>query len=369
MYINYIKERIREVSELMQPIDSFDLFCTRMQGCFPSTVYPHLPNFLKKKFQQNMNVFYSTTYSCPEPNLADYEWRFTQQTVENLIDKLEINTPQKRTALLGTPTLFNRLNNAILYDINSLLNIDSNRTVIVDLNEQILHVKEKFDYIILDPPWYDEYYNNWLYQAINMSDVNSKIIFPLYQELLRPNAKNQRNSILNLVKTIGEIELIPNYVAYETPFFERELFAYSKIPIFENWRIADLVIVTVKQLKDYQISFKLNIPKETWNKFRIGNQTIAIKHDENVSKPIKIKYLDNDKSALLKSISREYEQRVKVNFLTSRNRALILYGQEKVEIALTQYLRNNNKNDITILNKLSDKEKSQLNTIFKIIGI
>src|SRR5205814_1871676 len=78
------------------------------------------------------------------------------------------------------------------------------------------------DVIVLDPPWYPGTTRTWLLVAHALTNVGSIIYFSLFPDKIRPAAREQRARLLALARSIGKIEVSPDYLQYETPLFEEE---------------------------------------------------------------------------------------------------------------------------------------------------
>ncbi|HKR05795.1 MAG TPA: hypothetical protein VJY62_14265, partial [Bacteroidia bacterium] len=72
------------------------------------------------------------------------------------------------------------------------------------------------------------------------------------------------------------------------------------------------------------------LKKDSWSRIEIGTQTVAVNTHKNKNKNIKVLFPYKDNDSLIKTVSNRDALRKKINFITSRNRGLIISGPEKV---------------------------------------
>ena len=190
------------------------------------------------------------------------------------------------------------------------------------------------------------------------------ILISLFQYLLRPSAAKDLKKILNIAQKGGDIDIKKRFLVYETPLFEQELFRITNVPCFENWRIADLLIISKKYIYD---SISSNPDSAKWVRFIYSGQLIAIKLDKDY-KPLTIKYPYSNKDANIRSVSNRDKTRKRLNFTTSRNKGLIVTGSNKLIEIFSQLISGKNLPDIVNIIGLSDKELITLLEILNLIN-
>ncbi|HKR06257.1 MAG TPA: hypothetical protein VJY62_16595, partial [Bacteroidia bacterium] len=249
MYKEKLEKHIVKIIK-KKNIKSYDDIFKHSKGAFPDLVYPLVlridsGSLFKKKYYGLREV----NNIIPESNPSNYDWRFDKITSKKLVELIK-HRKYKRIALFGTPSLFIQLCRYIkditLFDINELLksHFDNDKRIIIDdINTVDFKNIDSFDCIIMDPPWYLDYYQVWLQKGNNLLKMKGEIYITLFQELLRPKAQNERTKIINTARKIGSIKLTENYIQYITPLFEKELFNFKNIPCYDNWRTADLLII------------------------------------------------------------------------------------------------------------------------------
>lgn len=304
-----------------------------------------------------------------ESNPIDYDWRFELNTVSTIANLLKKR--HSRIGCFGVPTIFKELANdtdVILFDINPFLKAEfSNHTkkvIQVDLNNKLVEGYE-FDSIIMDPPWYNNYYLYWFKQAINNLKQGGTIYTSKYPPLVRPSAQEDWQCIINEFRSCLSSENKELTLIYETPIFERETLESMGLHNIGNWRQADLVSFKLKEKVHQNIDCKY---KDEWKRYRFGNKIVSIKITNDNSEEIEVKSPYEDNSYILKSVSQRHIARNQVNFITSRNKSLIIKGTGKVDLFLHELSLNNNINTI-IDNNYSQKEIQALKIIHSLIEI
>lgn len=334
MYLEALKKYIESIVATNKPESYEDLF-RLSKGAFPDVVYDLvLSSDLGKNLKRKYLGFKVVNNVIPESNPTNYDWRFDHSTNKKLVSLIK-KRRHKRIALFGTPSLFIALskitNDVTLYDINEPLKSHFNhdeRIVLVDINTFDFRDILPFDCIIIDPPWYLNYYKIWLKKANSILKMKGEIIVTLFQEMLRPKAKNELKAIKAFARKIGSIELEQNYVSYITPLFETELFNFKNIPCYGNWRVADLLVI--RKERNSLLPAIRKFKKDNWTRLEIGTQTIAIDGNKSQGGKIKVRFPYKKNDSLIKSVSERDFVRREVNFMTSRNRGLIIAGCRKV---------------------------------------
>ena len=338
MYKKKLKDRISNILRSESNI-SFEDLCKKSLGAFPFIIHSLLNKEQKQRFSNYLRpTILENKQLLPSENPANYDWRFTEKTNINLFEK--IKGKNYRIALFGTPSLYLELfknnENVHLFDINSILTryLPQKKNIhIVDLSTHVFNESNEFDCVLMDPPWYSNYYEKWISQANLITKRDGLIYTSLFQELLRPEAKKQRLNIISNLTSIGNIEIHKNFLNYKTPQFEKEVFDYYNIPIYNNWRVADLIKVR-NEVKLTKMETLSNM-KDTWMRFEINEISISLKN-ENRSNKIHIKSPYKNGDSLLKSISLRNEIKNEVNLITSQNKGYIVSGTKKLASVLRE---------------------------------
>jgi hypothetical protein len=373
MYLKKVKENL-ESQILNKGVKSFDKLFKFSKGASPDVVYPLISgNPIFHGLSTNYYGLISVNNVIPESNPTNFDWRFTDQTIKKIVAMVR-NKKFKSIALFGAPSLFvpisKIVNTVVLYDINELLKVHFNqdsRVIIVDLNSHNLTKNRNFDCIIMDPPWYLNYYKLWIQKGNSILKLGGEMYITMFQELLRPKASKELQTIKKVVSLMGDFEIYENYINYITPQFEVELFNYKNIPCFSNWRVADLI--TIKKEHNRNISSIGNYKKDDWTRIEMGTQTIAIRNDNDASKWITVSYPYGTNDSLIKSLSIRDGIRKKLNFVTSRNRGLVITGGMKVVKLLRSISKGVPKKDLYKMEKLRKYEIIEFEKIIDTIFI
>lgn len=336
---------------------SFQELVRECKGAYPMEVYEIVHS---NKYQiETKEVLRYSNADCDlirnyvtseiESNPVLCSWYFSLPTCRKIINLYSWSN--KRILFLGMPRLFEfflqNVKNAKLtlvdldqYVLSQLKNRYGHeydfRLVNADLNNTEFSLNDKFDFVFLDPPWYMEYYNIWLQHSYSMIDTNGQIIFPIFQELTRPEAEKERKKLLDSVKKHTDQYLaISDFVEYEIPTFEKRELENCELQIDRPWKKADLILI--KEIsRDYHRCIKGTSEKlaDTWEEIDIFRLRIFINgRDISQKEELKIRYL-SDKGAYLKNPSKRNQEIQLANMLTSRGQGYIVYSPEKLIVLL-----------------------------------
>jgi len=321
-----------------------------------------------KSNPQNSKILSNSASLNLEANPLDFDWRFDSKTIDDVSNLLVQN--HSKIGCFGVPSVFTKLvktHDIVLFDINPFLKDEfkpyEDKIVELDINRKVISGFE-FDAIVMDPPWYNDYYLLWFKQAINNLKLGGKIYVSKYPSLLRPTAIEDwiaiQDEIGNFLGT-AEKKMI---LTYETPVFENETLFSLGFNNVGNWRMAELVSYELKHKTPQTLILKEN---HLWKRYRFGNMVVSLIVQDEDCDEIKISSPYSDGTYTLKSVSRRHFVRNRINFLTSRNQALIIRGTKKVDVFL-QYLNQNQITTELLNNKFSKEELKSLNIIQSIIG-
>ncbi len=368
-YYQDIREKILPL--IKNGLNDLTLLSQKAEGAFPSEIINALSDF-KIEINNSNRLFVPHEVTFPEPNPIDYEWRFTKKTSENISNI--IKNKELTIGCFGVPTVFQALilekrKYIFLFDINPFFNslIKGNykkNIIYCDLNNKL--IKEyNFDIIIMDPPWYKDYYLNWIKQAINNLKENGTLYITKIPNLVRPNAKEEWLYIKkffdkNLIFKETSLE-----ITYETPFFELETLNTLNISTLGNWRTSVLVECILKVKKNY---IPDKFPIRNWKRFMFGNKVVSLLLKNDDYRKIKIRSPYKNGEYTLKTVSNRDEDRKNVNFITSRNKVLIIEGTIKVYQFLVN-LNNSYSFQSSLSNNLTNDEINQLKIIYSLIGV
>jgi dGTPase len=211
-------------------------------------------------------------FDFPAPDPMRSQWWFSLDTIEELAIRIYKLCDSKDASFLGSPTvgLFYShcfktpavlldIDSDILTSVTALTNVDVYQYDVADeLPEELIN---KFQVILIDPPWYPSILEAFLYRANELIEPEGYILCTLPSLFTRPDVTKERLILLGgLLKSNFEVVSIEsNLVRYEAPEFE--IAAYKDISelINHKWRCGDLLILRTTQ--NSNLSFPTRIPK------------------------------------------------------------------------------------------------------------
>lgn len=361
---------------------SFESICRSCQGAFPADVLGAIERLSDGSISQSQVTFtYENNANDPnqdlslEPSPIDYEWRFARESAKEICT-LALNCGTK-IVCLGTPSVFRELlfqnADAYLIDrnpfvIDSFRQIADGRVLTTDISELNQHPSlGRFDVVVMDPPWYQEHITFWLKAGVCLAREGASVIMTLFPDLVRPAAIEERNTIMKLLGQLGEFNILSKKVAYETPLFERETLAALGIRGLSTWRLADLVKVN---LKGTFPPIEVVRPREQrWERFRFGTQVVGLAQDDSNATSIAVGPPYADGSYLLKTVSTRDPVRAAIGLWTSRNRAAIVTGNQRLAGILRTLEAGTEPRKAIQRAVIQPEERSALENLVALIGL
>lgn len=261
-----------------------------------------------------------------EPHPLDYEWYFTQETA----DSLAATMPDGSVLCLGVPTVAESLaalgRYSTLVDRNPLtldeVTTRSPSVTVVEGDIPSTPDVPSSDLVVLDPPWYEWEFRQWLLFAAECTNEGGHILMPLVPSLVRPSAHAERSRLLDLAAGIGRVATQPRSLRYETPLFEYEVLRRNGLPLSRPWRTADLLIVTVERPRALP-PWHVSEPLERWATYAVGGQTVKVRmggHDTVGRTGPVVEEVPGCPDLFFDSVSRRDPRRALIDVWTSRNR-------------------------------------------------
>lgn len=314
----------------------------------------------------------------PEPDPLSCQWWFDLDTLV-LLSKTIWKYVNNQPVFLGTPIL------GYFYSIatgKKCTVLDTDGTVLKALNfprhaKNIKYnvedpipakLRNKFDLVVIDPPWYPKLLELFLIQSRILAKPNSLILFIIPSLWTRPKEAMQRNAMLKYLQRDGFkiLGIDHNIIGYSVPLFEAE--AYRDIKDFDgrSWRRADLLFAILpekavkwKYKKKRTLGVKDYCDKNSNRRVFLRKNTVA---------PGSGFYIKED-SKFSTSVSSREAPIGKIGFWTGGKRGFIIREPHIFEIILqswqkglsrkktTNILRKNHSNAQDIMTKFC----SQLN--------
>ena len=276
--------------------------------------------------------------ALPIPHPLDYDWRFTQQAVEELLRNF--GGRQTDLVCLGTPTVFAAAierfgpERVVLFDRNTtvlswLASVSEGaRAVEFDVFVDSVPVIDS-DFVVADPPWYLEHIKAFLWVATKISRVGGRVLISVPPHGTRPTIAAELEEVFEYAQRLGLVlkQRKDGFLPYETPPFEANaLRAAGCNMLGTSWRRGTLCIfqrVTNAELERPQFC----CPTVGWleadlygTRFRFRRRDRArIDFDD----PTLISLLPGD---ILPSVSRRHRLREHADVWSSGNRVFRCYG-------------------------------------------
>jgi hypothetical protein len=289
-----------------------------------------------------------TSGSCVDPHPLDYDWRFSKTGREAIVNELDqYLIPRAKIALFGTQTLAAALEqkkvNVTLYN-NSRVLVDELKLkqkdlqiVLHDLFNPISNSLGYFDFVIADPPWYEEDNKAFVLRGAQVLKIDGLLFLSMFPWLTRPRAVAERESILKFAIDAGfdTFKIIPASLKYETPKFERISLKQDGINLANDWRVGDLYIL--RKVRDSSIDLNTVFihDESVWEDYVLnGNKRVKLKiRADRDDELFSFKHIDSGR--ILKTVSRRSPLRNGIDLWTSHNEAYSVNGIGVVKDALT----------------------------------
>ncbi len=195
----------------------------------------------------------------PVPHPLDYDWRFSGAALERLVAECEQRSDGARVVVVGAPTVFWALRERERVPATLL---DSNRAVVEaftarrDFEALLCDVgrdrlpEVAAPVVFLDPPWYGEYEQLFLWAASRLARDGATVLISLPAEGTRPGVSDENEAALRRARIWG-LEVTwrePGALPYFSPPFEQNALMAAGLPgLPTEWRRGDLVMLTARE--------------------------------------------------------------------------------------------------------------------------
>ncbi len=279
-----------------------------------------------------------------DPHPADYDWRFTLQSMAKVSQLLKHDAHGSKIALLGTPSLFlylmQRGADAVLFDrsqslIADLRSAGFRRNLIRhDMFQPFHHRAGKFHLALADPPWYPEFFKAFTIRASELLSQEGLLLLSILPWLTRPSAISDRAEIIDFASRVGFdlIEVSPQFFRYKTPTFELAALSTQGIEC-GDWRSGDLYAFR-KVREQTERPHVPPIPGEAqWDDFRFGNLKVKLRHrDDKAQRGFHARPITG-RAPVLQTVSRRWPLRSEIDLWTSGNVAYTVEGLQPLRAA------------------------------------
>lgn len=283
--------------------------------------------------------------SLPVPHMVDYDWRFSKQGISKFTRKINsiIGAADVKTIVfIGSPSLFKhycnyRFSNIQFYLIDFNANqhikkseLKDNQHVVdcnihYDLPVEVSIESIKADIIIMDPPWYPEYYERFFDICNQVSRIGSIVLGVYPPERTRSTISDEKRNLSGYIKRLGfdDLKFESHCIEYSTPPFEKNVLKANNIYNYPaNWRFGDLMFTTrIANTLEHVVEQCLFAQNCGWSEKKIGIVRIKFKQnivDSNALFNISLSHLYP--ADIYPSVSRRYTGHKSINVWTSGNR-------------------------------------------------
>src|SRR5436190_53004 len=317
------------------------------------------------------------------PHPLDFEWRNSTSSLKMLIEEiLRLNFVSDKILILGMPTLFAT---ACLKDIPQHVTlVELNRPIVRGLSKLNTEKKRfqiheadiftvapetigKFNFVIMDPPWYSDHFYQFMWLAAQCLDIGGVLGVSLPPMNTRPNIPEERVKWFKFCQDHGLCleSLVPEKLEYAMPFFEFNAFRAAGVENIQPfWRKGDLAFFR-KVKTSARKRPKFSRTSKLWTEKEIDTVRFRIKVDGPDAKGqfIISSILKGD---ILPTVSTRDTRRGEANIWTSGNRIFSVNQPKKLLFALeSHHVQNSKKEKNSVIpdfvKMVTDFEKKEYN--------
>lgn len=345
---------------LISGVATFDDLLVRLPGVYPSmaletahriasaepSLLPILTRILQPSGNHRNHDLARHLIDLPTPHPLDYDWRFADQTVNQLLAQCEnVTMPDQAVALLGVPTVL-RAAHEDAFDREMVL-LDASGTT-VDLLASVTGGRAlKCDLlidplpqlvagaVISDPPWYPEEMRAFFWVAAKICCVGGHILMSVPPIGTRPTIEAERKELFAWSEQLGLklLRLESSALIYHSPLFEFNALKVERIPsLSADWRRGDLAL--------FSLETKVDVPRpvqsssiHSWVEECVDGIRWRIRRQESCAfdDPKLISIVRGD---VLPSVSRRDARRMHADVWTSGNRVFRSAGRQTLRLVL-----------------------------------
>lgn len=379
----------RKISEVVQlPVDDFSSLVDHLPGIYPAEVLSSLLRLAKgdsglgrvaRLLALSANA--SNTFPTPSiwytdllpPHPLDFEWRFSHAAIDALVDACNTSTPLNGSvALVATPTIAATPNAAFSKRLVDYFGVDTEALCALGqpnwlngvFNVNLLkrqYRTESYTTIIMDPPWYDEYFRRFLWFGGQVACLGGTLLIAMPPDGTRPGIVNENDRMLSWYHELGfELEAIElARLPYETPLFERNaLRALGIVNFHPTWRKANLW--RLRKVRPLSPAWPGDLVSSAWSEYRFGSVRIRVDREApNQGDDPRLRSLvEND---VLPAVSRRDIRRNKARVWTTGNRIFGCDAPSLLAGILDEWNREGNVNNAP--DDMSAQVREQINMI------
>lgn len=313
-----------------------------------------ISNFLNPDTQVYLKKYMGDFDFFKKPHPLDFEWRNTKRSVNYLTRLIlkELHTSDE-ILILGMPTLFANMcnadipqkftivekNKAVTHTLKGLA--QSNAKVIeADLFEIDPDQIGSFSTVVMDPPWYEPHFQQFVWIANRCLQLGGRLIISIPPINTRPGIDEERIKWFSYCQKQGLCieNLLAGELEYATPFFEWNASRQSGAETTPIWRKGDLAIFQKLLVAQIERPNHRSVQTE-WTEVEINSCRIRIKinNDETSNLEETLEFKDLVPGQILPTVSSRDIRRDHANIWTSGNRIFFTNNPRKFYGYLQDY--------------------------------
>jgi len=357
---------LQEIRQLMdQRVNNFCDLVLRLPSVYPSDVMAVLKTLADEDpgDKRALSLAVSATDKAPTeirepistlrpPHPLDFEWRFSASATKEIAEKIKLLTPTDgKIALIATPSIAAQIDTLKIASECAYIGRDAeevrilsgargiSRWIVADLGIES-ELGLRFDTVVMDPPWYDEYMLRFLWYSAQLCRTGGVTLISMPGVGTRPGIKKELNRYRRYWEELGFIaEAVESQrIPYVMPRFEKNsLNAVGIRNVSQTWRRGDLV--RLRKLRATEVKWLGNLHFEPWEEFNFGKVRIRVntQGQGGEGKPELISLLPHH---VLPTVSRRDTRRAQARVWTSGNR---VFGCDSPKLLAT-YLQKSSSN-------------------------
>lgn len=320
--------------------------------------------------------------SMHDPHPLDYDWYFSLKGARFIFTSILENylIPETSLLFLGAPltaVYFLLAEDKLSMNIKVSI-IDKNEDLLVSIKERfrkctiIIHdlqnelpneMKEQFEIIIMDPPWYIDYYRLFISRSAELITPDGWLYSSLFPLNTRPHAVQERIDVITLFTTSGFSPwcILNSVLEYETPLFEEKSLQDSGIELEQNWRRGDMIILKSSGYLRPLLFGNCILEDPVWKEISFRKKRIKIRVNPILNAYIRPEVIPLCSESHIPTVSRRHPNRNLIDMWTSDNEAFFVTGHNVVYDILVSIQEN--KNIERILIDISQKYKKNSHEI------